>query len=483
LPRPAIFFDRDGVLNVDAGYLFRPEDVRWMPGAVETVRRANELGFTTVVVTNQSGVARGMYSEADIHALHAWMQERFAAAGARMDAFYHCPHGPGDTCECRKPLPGMIRDAVRDLDIDPHGSFLIGDKQRDIDAAEAASIPGYLFEGPADLFDFTCSILVDRLRSACTVCVGDVMLDRFVYGEVSRISPEAPVPVLRVQREATMLGGAGNAARNIHALGGSVTLLSVAGDDAAGHEVERLSESPLVREAGRTTPTKTRYVAHGQQLLRADCETTVPLKPALADALLDRYRHGLSRAGAVLLSDYAKGVLAGPNASRFIDLALERGIPVVVDPKGKDFRRYRGATLLKPNLRELAEVAGHTVDTPESVEAAARDLIAEAELGNVLVTLGPEGMLLVPAGGEARTFPALAREVYDVTGAGDTVAAVLTAALAAGLPVQAAVEIANVAAGIVVGKTGTATASPDEITRLLRSARPQAAGSSVHDAP
>ncbi|MDZ4797046.1 MAG: D-glycero-beta-D-manno-heptose-7-phosphate kinase [Bryobacteraceae bacterium] len=491
--RPAIFFDRDGVLNVDAGYLFRSDEVRWVPGAMAAVRRANDLGFLTVVVTNQSGVARGLYTEAEIVALHGWMQAQLGEAGAHIDAFYYCPHHPQGSeqayrvdCDCRKPLPGMLLRAARELDIDLTASILIGDSPRDITAAEAAGATGYLFRD-GDLSTFFNALLVDRLRRAKTVCVGDVMLDEFIYGDVNRISPEAPVPVLRTDRHRSMLGGAGNAVRNMAALGSQVTLLSVTGDDQSGSAVAELCkalpecDAVLLREPGRVTPTKTRFVAHSQQLLRADRESTAPVSEALLGQLLQGFSESLKYASAVLLSDYAKGVLSGSHASRFIALARDAGVPVVVDPKGTSFARYSGATVLKPNLRELAHAVDMPVDTPAQIEAAARHLAESAGVPWVLVTRGPDGMMLVPANGAAAAFQSLAREVYDVTGAGDTVAAVLTAALGAGLPIRAAVELANIAAGIVVGKTGTATVSLDEIKQHLRSAQRPAAESSAHD--
>ena len=283
------------------------------------VRRANDLGFLTVVVTNQSGVARGLYTEAEIVALHGWMQAQLGEAGAHIDAFYYCPHHPEGSdpayrvdCDCRKPLPGMLLRAARELDIDLTASILIGDSPRDITAAEAAGATGYLFRD-GDLSTFFNALLVDRLRRAKTVCVGDVMLDEFIYGDVNRISPEAPVPVLRTDRHRSMLGGAGNAVRNMAALGSQVTLLSVTGDDQSGSAVAELCkalpecDAVLLREPGRVTPTKTRFVAHSQQLLRADRGSTAPVSEALLGQLLQGFSESLKYASAVLLSDYAKG--------------------------------------------------------------------------------------------------------------------------------------------------------------------------------
>lgn len=318
---------------------------------------------------------------------------------------------------------------------------------------------------------------VGRLRGASVLCVGDVMLDHFVYGEVTRISPEAPIPVLHTKRKESMLGGAGNAVRNLVALGAQVQFLSVVGDDEAADEVEALCGKldglrlTLLRDPGRTTSTKTRFIAHGQQLLRADTETTTGIGDDIFAALRGAFERAAADARAVLFCDYAKGLLDGAHASELIRPARQAGCPVIVDPKGLHFVRYRGATLLKPNLKELATATAMPVETEQQQVEASRSLLEQTAAHYVLVTRGPDGMLLVQPDVEPRSFSSLAREVYDVTGAGDTVAAVLAAAFAADLSVDTAVEIANAAAGVVVGKLGTAVATPDEIVRQLDQTR------------
>ncbi len=312
------------------------------------------------------------------------------------------------------------------------------------------------------------------MASATVVCAGDVMLDSFVHGEVSRISPEAPIPVLRIERCQSMLGGAGNAVRNLVALGCAVRFFSATGDDAEAAKIKDLLDELegdrafLERDATRQTPVKTRYMAHGQQLLRADNETAAPVSQRTKDRLLAAFSAALSECSVVLLSDYAKGVLSGGYAEEFIGAARAARKPVVVDPKGRDFSRYKGATLLKPNLRELAESTGMAVSGDDAQEQAARRLLRDTGVEYILVTRGPEGMLLTPADGPATRFPALAREVYDVSGAGDTVAAVLAAALGSGATISDAVEIANIAAGIVVGRAGTAVVERSGIVEEVR---------------
>jgi len=316
--------------------------------------------------------------------------------------------------------------------------------------------------------------VVEQLHHATVCCVGDIMLDHFIYGTVSRISPEAPVPVLRIERQHSMLGGAGNAIRNLAALTCAVRLFSVTGDDSPAAEIHSMLASlprctfHLEHEAGRQTTLKTRYVAEGQQIMRADLESTHAVPAQVVDALCARFAAALPDCGVVLLSDYAKGLLAAGYAQRFIQIARDAGKPVIVDPKGRDFRRYDGATLVKPNLKELGEAVGLPVATEAQQEAAAFRLAAEIDVQYLLVTCGAAGMLLVSQAGEVRRLPALAREVFDVSGAGDTVAAVLAAALASGAGVCDAAEAANIAAGLVVAKHGTAIVTTTEIVHELQ---------------
>jgi D-beta-D-heptose 7-phosphate kinase/D-beta-D-heptose 1-phosphate adenosyltransferase len=313
---------------------------------------------------------------------------------------------------------------------------------------------------------------VDRIRGSRVLCVGDVMLDRFVYGEVSRISPEAPVPVCRVTDEAVMLGGAGNVVRNLDALGVSVDFVGVVGGDSAGEEVAALLAAlpavaaTLVTDASRRTTIKDRYIAGVQQLLRVDRESVVPVEEAVAEQVAAGAAAALARVGAVVISDYGKGALAGAAIARLIAQAGKAGRPVVVDPKGPDFSRYAGAWVVTPNRRELAEASRMPTGTDEEIVAAARHVGASCSIDNVLVTRSADGMTLVSAA-EVHHLPAEAREVFDVSGAGDTVVATLTAALAGGVPLPDAARLANVAAGIVVGKVGTAVAWPDDIVDAI----------------
>jgi D-beta-D-heptose 7-phosphate kinase / D-beta-D-heptose 1-phosphate adenosyltransferase len=315
--------------------------------------------------------------------------------------------------------------------------------------------------------------LVERLPAARLLCVGDVMLDHYVYGGVERVSPEAPIPILRVERETRTLGGAGNVLRNLQALGVKPCFVSVIGKDAPGREVQRLAaestetEVHLLVEADRVTTVKTRYIAGTQQLLRADREQSSPIVASVREDLMRLLQQAAEGCNVTVLSDYAKGVLEGGVAAAAIAAARAQNHRVVVDPKGFDYTPYRGASVLKPNRSELAAATKLPVGNEAEVSRAASSLIERFELGAVLVSLSQDGMLLVEASGAVHRLPAEAREVFDVSGAGDTAIAVLGASLGAGASLLEAARLANIAAGIVVGKVGTAVVHPSELEDAL----------------
>lgn len=315
--------------------------------------------------------------------------------------------------------------------------------------------------------------LIERLQSARVLCIGDVMLDHYIYGQVERVSPEAPIPVLTIERELKTLGGAGNVLRNLVALGAPASFISVVGNDNSGREISRLLEAQegaevhVLVQPTRTTTVKTRYVAANQQLLRADRGTSAPLDPFIREDLLRLARELVTRQSVVIVSDYAKGVLTEGVALEIIRAAREAGARVVVDPKGGDHIRYRGADLLKPNRRELAHATGMPVATASEIVAAARTLIERCDFGSVLVSLGRDGMVLVGADGVLQLQRPEGREVHDVSGAGDTAVAVLGAGIGAGMRLIDAARLANVAAGIAVGKIGTAVVYASELGACL----------------
>jgi rfaE bifunctional protein kinase chain/domain len=312
--------------------------------------------------------------------------------------------------------------------------------------------------------------------------LGDVMLDEFVWGRVSRISPEAPVPVVAVESKSDHVGGAGNVAVNVRSLGGEAVLAGVVGKDAAGARVREALEargivSRLV-DAGleRRTTLKTRIVAHGQQVVRADQEDTADLPQALESALVESVRRELAGVSALVVSDYQKGVVTAGLLRRVLPLARRKGVPVLVDPKPRHFRLYRGAHVVTPNQLEAEQVTGLRLSGPAELAAAGRLILSRLGCRAVLVTRGEHGMSLFERGRRPVHVPAAAREVFDVTGAGDSVIAAMALALAAGATLPEAAALANAAASVVVGKLGTAQATPLEVLQAVRLARKRRPG-------
>jgi D-beta-D-heptose 7-phosphate kinase/D-beta-D-heptose 1-phosphate adenosyltransferase len=305
-------------------------------------------------------------------------------------------------------------------------------------------------------------------------CVGDLMVDRYVYGSVTRVSPEAPIPVLTRHRDLMMLGGAGNVARNVAALGGSAALVGLVGGDGIGHEASRLvgEEEPaiegyLVPDASRPTTLKTRFISGNQQLLRVDLEEPRPVEGDCEHRLIRTILDAARGAGVILLSDYGKGVVTDAVIAACREAALESGAKVVVDSKARSFARYGEIDLVKPNAAELSYATEMPTETDAEVEAAiARALQLWAARG-VLVTRASKGVSLGLRGEPVRHFPTTAREVFDASGAGDTALAALGLGLAAGAGIEDAIAFAQLASGVAVGKAGTATVRPDEMVEAL----------------
>lgn len=323
------------------------------------------------------------------------------------------------------------------------------------------------------------SAAVHSLAGRQLLVIGDVMVDEYVSGDARRVCPEAPVPVVEAAERWSVPGGAANAAANAAALGGRVSLGGATGDDHAAGELARAVQATNVNPAGlvadgtRPTTTKLRVLARGQQVIRVDTESVATLSDAAALQLIDWAERTVREADAVLLSDYGKGVVDTALAQRVIASARRANRPVVVDPKGRDANRYRGATVVKPNLSELADLAGRAIRTWADVVEAGERVANELADTAILVTRGSEGMALFRASEQALLLPAApARRVYDVTGAGDTAAATLALALAAGLTLEIAARIANAAAGLAVCKVGTAIVTPTELLVALLEAAP-----------
>lgn len=318
--------------------------------------------------------------------------------------------------------------------------------------------------------------LLDAMQGKRVLVLGDVMLDEFLWGTVGRISPEAPVPVVEVIRHSFHLGGAGNVAHNVRILGGEAVLAGVIGRDVAGDRVRETLEAAgvlsalAVADAARPTTVKTRIVAHHQQVVRADRERADDIPRALEDALLAQVTRVLPGCVALVLSDYQKGVVTPRLMRSVLERARRRRVPVLVDPKVRHFRLYRRVALVTPNQKEAEQATGIAIRTDRDLRAAGERILKMLGCGAVLVTRGEHGMSLFPAGGRAAHLPTAAREVFDVTGAGDTVIATVGLALGAGATLAEAAMLANHAAGVVVGKLGTATATPAEVLAAVERA-------------
>jgi len=321
--------------------------------------------------------------------------------------------------------------------------------------------------------------IIGNFSEASVLVIGDMMVDHFIWGRVSRISPEAPVPVVEVKRESYLLGGSANVLHNVIAMGGKVFAGGVVGADARGawlvRELKRMGADAggIIEESGRPTTVKTRIVAHSQQMVRYDRESRQPIRPASVRKIL-RYIEGLKESlGAIIISDYSKGVITESLLDGIREAAAGKGLVTCVDPKQNDFSLYRGFDVITPNHHEAQRALGigdmndsHAVREDE-VRRATERLMDRLEIKALLITRGEEGMSLYEKGGAVTHIPAVAREVFDVTGAGDTTIGVFSLSLAAGASFREAAFLANQAAGIAVGKVGTATVSREELVRSL----------------
>lgn len=319
--------------------------------------------------------------------------------------------------------------------------------------------------------------IIDRLAEAAVLVVGDVLLDRFIEGRVTRISREAPVPVLKFGTARAMMGGACNVAANVLATGGAVTLVGVTGDDQPARELAALFagfprlKAHLVADASRPTTVKTRYLSGWQQLLCIDAEDSSPAPPAIRDKLVQAAIDAMDAAKVVVISDYARGALDGVSIRALIAAARKTGMPVVVDPRRAGAAVFAGATLITPNIEEMEAFSGVRANSDESAAGACRRVLDAVAIEAVLLTRGAAGMTLVTRDGPPLHVPAETHRVFDVTGAGDTVVATIASALAVGAPLADAVRLANTAAGIAVAKPGTATVHPQELRQALGAAK------------
>lgn len=305
------------------------------------------------------------------------------------------------------------------------------------------------------------------------VVLGDMMLDEFIWGRVRRISPEAPVPVVEVERQTLALGGAGNVVSNLVALGAAPSPIGVVGDDIDAERLRyafrtlQVGVEGLIADGSRPTTVKTRIIAHNQQVVRADRESRTPIADVIEDLVVARFESEIERADAVVVSDYSKGLLTARLLDRTLAAARKRGLTVCLDPKLRSFTHYQPVTVITPNNREASEAAGIAIEDESSLTEAGRKLLSSIDCRAVLVTRGEEGMSLFLDDGRVMHIPTVAREVYDVTGAGDTVIATLALALAAGASLDEGAVLANHAAGVVVAKVGTASLTREELLATM----------------
>jgi len=319
--------------------------------------------------------------------------------------------------------------------------------------------------------------IANKFASKRIVVLGDIMLDEFIWGRVRRISPEAPVPVVEVDRQTIALGGAGNVVSNLVALGAAPTPIGVLGDDLDADRLRAafrglgVSDARLVVDATRPTTVKTRIIAHNQQVVRTDRESRAAIPSEIESLVADSFRQEAEEADAVVVSDYGKGLLTPGLLERVLNTARERGLIVCLDPKMRSFLHYQPVTVITPNNQEAADASGISIDDERSLAEAGQKLLRSIDTSAVLITRGEEGMTLftggVRDGGEVTHIPTVAREVYDVTGAGDTVIATLALALASGASLEEAAVLANHGAGVVVGKVGTASVSREELLATI----------------
>ena len=316
---------------------------------------------------------------------------------------------------------------------------------------------------------------INNFRKSMILVVGDIMLDRFIWGNVSRISPEAPVPVVEVEHETVMLGGATNVVNNLVSLGGSVMMCGVVGNDSTGKEIiSRLDElnvdtGGIAIEVDRPTSVKTRIIAHDQQVVRYDREIKISLKPKTTKGILDFINEKKENLSALIVSDYGKGVISRQLMDGLKSITSDCDFPVTVDPNVKNFPLYKDVTVITPNHNQAGEIAGIQIISEEDLKKVGKKLLNNKKCKALLITRGKDGMTLFEQKGKVTHIKSIARKVYDVTGAGDTVIATLTLGIAGGLDLKSAAYLSNLAGGIVVGEIGTSTVKIDNLKELINS--------------
>jgi len=323
------------------------------------------------------------------------------------------------------------------------------------------------------LTGFRIDWLFEQFRNKRIIVLGDLMMDRYVWGTVSRISPEAPVPIVEVTREFTRLGGAANVANNLYSLGATPIPIGIVGDDFEGNSLIELMKGShflsdfVFKDDSRATTVKTRFIANNQHVVRADRENRSPIRPELTEAVIEAVKSNLSQADAIIIQDYNKGLLTKELIAAVTDIANRDQKIITVDPKFDNFFEYKTVTLFKPNRKETEAALGIRIDSLESIQNACRMLISRLACQAVLITLGDQGMCFLDANGEFDQIPTKARSVHDVSGAGDTVISTLTLALTTGIELKEAITLANYAAGVVCGEVGVVPIEPSKLREAI----------------
>lgn len=488
--KKVVFLDRDGTLNHDPGFVHKIEDLSILPNVIEGLKLLQDKGFELIIVTNQSGIGRGYFTEEQSQAFTSLLVSKLAKEGIIIKGIFLCPHHPDNNCPCRKPNRGLLNEYLMTNTLDKENSFVIGDETGDIKLAENLGIKSILLKtgkgGSDNKYEVTPTFnatnvleaariiigpqdskskdhkdnltrFVDKFSQQNILVIGDLMLDEYVYGDVERISPEAPVPVLKVNNNEFRLGGATNVAFNVISLGGKVTVIGQIGEDQNGDKIiEELNKKGinhfLIRNKDYSTISKTRVVSSNQQLIRIDKEEKV--FPSKEDLVKITEYIKQQDFNLIIISDYDKGIAH----SELINTVKQLGIKIVADPKPENLHLFRDVFAVTPNIKEAREATR----LQEVNEIGAK--ITKELNTHLILTRGKDGASLFDKGSFKHYYlPTQAKEVFDVSGAGDTFTATLALAVASGASLYEATSLGNLAAGKVVGKFGTSTINQDEL--------------------
>ncbi len=495
-----VFFDRDGTLNPDPGYINDPARFAFFPGVVGVLRRLSAAGFKLFVVSNQSGVSRGKITRKQLGGIDRKMRRLLASKGVLLDGAAYCLHHPDEKCSCRKPGTKLVADLAERHAVDLSRSWFVGDKAADIECGRNAGCKTILVRAGrkaarsgvfADFVEENVlasaerileqertgyrsdSDVVEGFQGKKVLVVGDVMLDEYFLGTVTRMSPEALVPVVDVEEHLRALGGAANVAANVVSLGGVALLSSVVGADQAAAAFRRclssvgIDDSLILSEKARCTTVKSRVITGKRHLVRFDREDRRPALPETEDAIISAIARKGPGCDAIVVSDYAKGVVTGKVVRFVSDFALKTGIPLFVDSKNFLGLGFRRATVLKPNLKELEKETGIKASSFEGIRRGAMVFLEKLGPKAVMVTCGKKGIFVFTKTSSCLVPAVPTPAAVDVSGAGDTTLAAMVLSLAGGASFEQAARISNAAASVAISKVGTAAVQADELKAVL----------------